>query len=143
MKLNLTNCNTLMTSSPQEAFNKLTEETCQDIPLAIRVISIIGWENIASQIINYRHQIDLYDEGLTLCAFCINVLLENDKARISKKSLDLGTECLKSLLEYLYRHNTVLDEERKSKSIQWGKAFLDIWKDYITRCLEHEEQLIA
>ena len=143
MKLNLTNCNTLMTSSPQEAFNKLTEETCQDIPLAIRVISIIGWENIASQIINYQHQIELHDEGLTLCAFCVNALIENDRARISKQSLDLGTECLKSLLEYLYIHNSKFNEEEKSKAIQWGKTFLDIWKNYITRCLEHEGQLIA
>ena len=143
MKLDLTNSDTLMSSSPQEAFDKLIEGTSQDIPLAIRVISIIGWKNIANQIINYQHQIELYDEGLTLCAFCINVLLENDKARISKQSLDLGTECLKSLLEYLYRHNSNLDEEEKSKAIRWGKAFFDIWKNYITRCLEHEEQLIA
>ena len=143
MKLDLTNYNPLMTSSPQETFDKLTEETSQDIPLAIRVIAIIGWDNIARQIINYQPQIEFYDEGVTLCAFCINVLLGNDKARISKLSLDLGTECLKSLLEYLYRHNSNLDEEEKSKAIRWEKAFLDIWKNYITRCLEHEEQLIA
>ena len=143
MKLDLTNYNPLMTSSPQEAFDKLAEETGQDIPLAIRVISIIGWDNIARQIINHQHQINFYDEGVTLCAFCINILLKNDKVRISKQSMDLGTESLKSLLEYLYRHNSNLVEEEKSKAIQWGKAFLDIWKNYITRCLEHEEQLIA
>lgn len=143
MRLDLTNSDTLMSSSPQEAFDKLIEGTSQDIPLAIRVISIIGWKNIANQIINYQHQIELYDEGLTLCAFCVNALLENDRARISKQSLDLGTECLKSLLEYLYIHNSKFNEEEKSKAIQWGKTFLDIWKNYITRCLEHEEQLIA
>lgn len=143
MKLDLNNHEMLIASTPQEALGKLIEETSQDIPLVVKVISIIGWENIASNIISYRHQIEYYFEGLTLCVFSIDVLGENEKAKISRQSLCLGTECLKSLFEYLCRHNSDLGEEEKSKVIQWSKTFLDIWKEYMSTCLENENRLIA
>ncbi len=143
MKLDQISCYISIAGSPQEALDRLIEETCQDIPLIVRVISIIGWRNIARQIINYQHHIEFYDEGLNLCTFCINMLRKNEKVKISKQSLNFGTECLKSLLSYLYRHNSCLSEEEKSKIIQWGKTFLDIWKEHMSTCLENENRHIA
>lgn len=108
-----------------------------------RIASVVGWARIEAGIIENKHQVSFPLEGLALCNFGIKVINGDGKAKISKRDLHLGTECLKSLQEIYCNRDYNLDVDGRLKRLQWEKDFLDIWKEYLEECLKNENRMIA
>ena len=132
---------TLFEKTPQEIFDKLKEGQ-KDFSIIIRFFGIIGWSNILNEINLYKQQVSFYPAGLALCKFAIAVIEGDTNYRIAHDTLDLGTECLKSLYEILCQQNPNWQEKEKSYIIQWGKTFLDIWKQYMEKVFEDDRRFI-
>lgn len=128
-------------NAPREIFDKAIEGT-KALPAFFRIASVIGWAGIEARIIENKHQVSFPLEGLALCNFGIKVINGDGEAKISKRNLHLGTECLKSLQEIYCNRDYNLDVDSRMKRLQWRKDFLDIWKEYLEECLEREELLI-
>lgn len=139
----LTNNNeNLYESTPREVLDKAIE-VYNALPIVFRIISVIGWVTIEARIIENKQYISCSLEGLTLCTFCISVIEGDNEVKISKRTLHLGTECLKSLQEIYCNHEYYSSEEDRMRTIQWWKVFLDMWKERFEECLKNENRIIA
>ncbi len=138
----LTNNNeNLYESAPGEMLDKAIE-VYNELPIVFRIISVIGWVTIEARIIENKQYISCSPEGLTLCTFCINAIEGDNEVKISKRTLHLGTECLKSLQEISCSREYYSCEEDRMRSIRWWRDFLEVWREYLEECLNNEGRLI-
>lgn len=124
-----------MNSTPQEAFDDICRSV-RDVPVWFKVIATIGWTNIAISILQRQDELPYYSAGVTLAAFSLNCMDQVADLKLPRVILEQGTECLKQLTEMRINESMDLTEEQKVLEKAWWKTFLDIWKEYMTRCLE-------
>ena len=127
--------------TPQETFDKLLESSKEINPI-LKIVTLIGWNIIAQNIINQQKQVSYFYHGIILCAFCIDCLLGNKNAKITETNLELGTECIKSLNDILVDQNPNFNDIEKENRKRWFKIFLDIWKKYTKKALTEEKRLL-
>ena len=136
------NNGTVYENAPREIFDKAIEGA-KALPAFFRIASVVGWVGIEARIIENKHQVSFPLEGLALCNFGIKVINGDGEAKIPKRDLHLGTECLKSLQEIYCNREYYSSEEDRMRTIQWWKVFLDIWKERFEECLKNENRMIA
>ena len=122
--------------TPQKTFDGICR-SASDVPVLFKVISVIGWTNIAVTILNRQDELPYYSAGVTLAAFAINYMNQVTELKLPRVILDQGTECLKQLTEMRIDEYDLNAEQKESEKI-WWKTFLDIWKEYTKRCLEED-----
>ena len=120
--------------TPQEAFDDICRSV-GDMPVWFKVIATIGWTNIAIGILQRQDELPYYSAGVTLAAFSINCMDQVADLKLPRAILEQGTECLKQLTEMRIDESDLNAEQKESEKI-WWKTFLDIWKEYMKRCLE-------
>lgn len=127
--------------TPQEAFDKLLESNNYTDPI-LKVLGILAWNILSSEIDKHKTQIPFYYHGLKLCEFYQIAIECNHNDKILSISIELGTECIKSLNEIYIKQNRNLTTIEKEKKKLWFNTFLDIWKEYTKNVLTKEKQLI-
>ena len=121
--------------TPQKTFDGICR-SASDVPVLFKVISAIGWTNIAIGILQRQDELPYYSAGVTLAAFSINCMDQVADLKLPRAILEQGTECLKQLTEMRINESVDLNAEQKESEKIWWKTFLDIWKEYMKRCLE-------
>lgn len=121
--------------TPQEAFDDICK-SAGDVPVLFKVIATIGWTNISVGILKRQDELPYYSAGVTLAAFSINCINQVADLKLPRVILEHGTECLKQLTEMRINESVDLTEEQKALEKAWWKTFIDIWKEYMKRCLE-------
>lgn len=134
------NINRGQDQSPQEVFNNICNSP-EELPVAVKVLATGGWTNIAVKILRRKNELPYYSSGVTLAAFAVNYICKIESVKLSRTVLEQGTECLRYLTDKVIeaaRNSTdVLKEQEKI----WWKTFLDIWKEYMKKCLEQDNKL--
>lgn len=121
----------------------IVQSRYENLPLSLQLLGSLGWETIAKIIIQCKHQVCHYNEGLTLCAFYINYHNGNKGNMLSYTILEKGMDCIKSLNENLLDGNIELNpnsREQIKKSLNVG---IDICKEYMKESLQEEELLFV
>lgn len=62
--------------------------------------------------------------------------------KISEITIDLGVECLKSLLEINIDAGGNVSVKQKENEKRIGKEFLDFWKEWLKNALKQEGRLL-
>lgn len=122
-------------STPQKAFDGICK-SAGDVPVLYKVIGTIGWNNIALSILKRQDELPYYSAGVTLAAFAINYMNQVTELKLPRAILDQGTECLKQLTKMRIDEAMDLTAGQKKFEKAWWNTFLDIWKEYMKRCLE-------
>lgn len=124
--------------------NTASKESWNSIPMIVfRTAAVAGWTNICSQI-NRTESVSYKESGIQLCLFAIDIMANDIDAnlKISEITLDLGVECLKSLLEINIDCKYNVSSEQKESEKQTGKEFLDFWKEWLKHSLKQEGRLV-
>ena len=121
----------------------IAERRYENLPLSLQLLGSLGWEAIAKIIIQCKHQVRYYSEGLTLCAYSINSLNGNKGSMLSYTILEKGMDCIKSLSENLLDGNIDLDPNSRELIKKLIKAGLDVCKENIKESLREEELLFV
>lgn len=124
--------------------NSANRESWNSIPMILfRIAAATGWTNISSQI-NTTEGVSYKESGIQLCLFAIDIMANDmdTNLRISEVTLDLGVECLKSLLEINIEANCNVSAEQKGNEKRIGKEFLDFWKEWLKTSLKQEGRLL-
>lgn len=95
--------------SSQEVFPNMLQSSNSNCPLWLQITGTIGWGALSITIIQKKHQLRHYNEGLTLCTFAINYLEGNRNYKLSYFMLEKGMDCVKSLSELLLDNNIELE----------------------------------
>ena len=124
--------------SSQRVYPNMIESSNDNCPLWLQISGIIGWESITIKIIQNRHQLRHYNEGLTLCAYAINYLEGNRENKLSYIILENGMDCIKSLNELFLDANIEFEPNFKEfiKYILNGGLYL--CKENIKESLQNE-----
>lgn len=123
--------------------NGANRENWNSIPMILfRIAAATGWTNISSQI-NNAEGVSYKESGIQLCLFAIDIMANDIDAnlKISEVTLDLGIECLKSLLEINIESACNILAEQKENEKRIGKEFLDFWKEWLKNALKQEGRL--
>ena len=122
----------------REVFPDMIQSSTEHLPLWLQISGIIGWESITIKIIQNRHQLRHYNEGLTLCAYAINYLEGNRENKLSYIILENGMDCIKSLNELFLDANIEFEPNFKEfvKYILNGGLYL--CKENIKESLQNE-----
>ena len=122
----------------REVFPDMIQSNTEHLPLWLQISGIIGWESITIKIIQNRHQLRHYNEGLTLCAYAINYLEGNRENKLSYIILENGMDCIKSLNELFLDANIEFEPNFKEfvKYILNGGLYL--CKENIKESLQNE-----
>lgn len=124
--------------------NGANRESWNSIPMILfRIAAATGWTNIGSQI-NSTDGISYKESGIQLCLFAIDIMANDLDAnlKISEITIDLGVECLKSLLEINIDAGGNVSVKQKENEKRIGKEFLDFWKEWLKNALKQEERLL-
>lgn len=124
--------------------NSANRDGWNSIPMILfRIAAATGWTNISSQI-NSTDGVSHKESGIQLCLFAIDVMANDVDAdlKISEITLDLGVECLKSLLEKNIDAKCNVSAEQKENEKRIGKEFLDFWKEWLKNSLKQEGRLL-
>lgn len=124
--------------------NSANREGWNSIPMIVfRTAATTGWTNISSQI-NSTESVSHKESGIQLCFFTIDIMANDIDVdlKISEITLDLGVECLKSLLEINIDANCNVSAEQKENEKRIGKEFLDFWKEWLKNSLKQEGRLL-
>lgn len=124
--------------------NRANRESWNSIPMILfRIAAATGWTNISSQI-NNTESVLHKESGIQLCLFAIDIMANDIDAnlKISEVTLDLGVECLKSLLETNIDAKCNVSVEQKENEKRIGKGFLDFWKEWLKNSLKQEGRLL-
>lgn len=119
-------------------------ESWDSVPMLVfRTAAVAGWTDIAFQI-NNTHNLLYKESGTELCLFAIDIMANDIDARLktSEITLDLGVECLKSLLAINIDAKCNVSAEQKETEKRIGKEFLDFWKDWLKKDLKQEGRLL-
>ena len=78
-----------------------------------------------------------------MCTFAVDIMANDIDAnlKISEVTLDLGVECLKSLLETNIDTKCNVSAEQKENEKRIGKEFLVFWKEWLKNALKQEGRL--
>ena len=121
----------------------LVQSRYENLPLSLQLLGSLGWEAIAKIIIQCKHQVRHYNEGLTLCAFSINYLNGNKENILSYSILENGIDCIKSLNEYLFDGNINLNSDLRELIKKLINVGLDSCKANIKESLKEEKLLFV
>lgn len=121
----------------------IVQSRYENLPLSLQLLGSLGWEAIAKIIIQCKHQVRHYNEGLTLCAFSINYLNGNKENILSYSILENGIDCIKSLNEYLLDGNINLNSDLRELIKKLINVGLDSCKANIKESLKEEELLFV
>ena len=121
----------------------IAERRYENLPLSLQLLGSLGWEAIAKIIIQCKHQVRYYNEGLTLCAYSINSLNGNKGSMLSYTILEKGMDCIKSLSENLLDGNIDLDPNSRELIKRLINAGIDVCKENIKESLREEELLFV
>ncbi|MBR5824828.1 MAG: hypothetical protein IKY67_11895 [Paludibacteraceae bacterium] len=127
--------------TPREVFEKLIDSSNYTDPI-LKILGILAWNILSSEIDKNKTQIPFYYHGLQLCKFCQIAIECNHNDKITTNSLELGTECIKSLNNIYIDQNPNFDKQEKENRKLWFNTFLDIWKEYIKEVLTEEKRLL-
>ena len=94
------------------------------------------WLNV--NIIQNKHQLRHYNEGLTLCAFAINYLWGNRETKLSYTILENGIDCIKSLSEFFLNSNIKLEQNSRNLINNLFNGGFDVCKENIKESLKEE-----
>ena len=123
--------------------NSASRESWNSIPMILfRTAAVAGWTNIISQI-NSTESVSCKESGIQLCTFAVDIMANDIDAnlKISEVTLDLGVECLKSLLETNIDTKCNVSAEQKENEQRIGKEFLVFWKEWLKNALKQEGRL--
>lgn len=125
--------------------NSASRESWNSIPMILfRTAAVAGWTNIISQI-NSTESVSCKESGIQLCTFAVDIMANDIDAnlKISEVTLDLGVECLKSLLETNIdtKCNVSAEQKEKENEKRIGKEFLVFWKEWLKNALKQEGRL--
>lgn len=123
--------------------NSASRESWNSIPMILfRTAAVAGWTNIISQI-NSTESVSCKESGIQLCTFAVDIMANDIDAnlKISEVTLDLGVECLKSLLETNIDTKCNVSAEQKENEKRIGKEFLVFWKEWLKNTLKQEGRL--
>ena len=123
--------------------NSASRESWNSIPMILfRTAAVAGWTNIISQI-NSTESVSCKESGIQLCTFAVDIMANDIDANlnISEVTLDLGVECLKSLLETNIDTKCNVSAEQKENEKRIGKEFLVFWKEWLKNALKQEGRL--
>ena len=70
----------MVKKTTQEVFLNMVQSSTSNLPLFLQ---ISGWEILSTSIIQNKHQLRYYKEGLTLCTFAMNYLEGNRENKLS------------------------------------------------------------
>ena len=121
----------------------IVQSRYENLPLSLQLLGSLGWEAIAKVIIQCKHQVRHYNEGLTLCAFSINYLNGNKENILSYSILENGIDCIKSLNEYLFDGNINLNSDLRELIKKLINVGLDSCKANIKDSLKEEKLLFV
>ena len=121
----------------------IVQSRYENLPLSLQLLGSLGWEAIAKIIIQCKHQVRHYNEGLTLCAFSINYLNGNKENILSYSILENGIDCIKSLNEYLFDGNINLNSDLRELIKKLINVGLDSCKANIKESLKEEKLLFV
>lgn len=121
----------------------IVQSRYENLPLSLQLLGSLGWEAIAKIIIQCKHQVRHYNEGLTLCAFSINYLNGNKENILSYSILENGIDCIKSLNEYLLDGNINLNSDLRELIKKLINVGLDSCKANIKESLKEEKLLFV
>lgn len=121
----------------------IVQSRYENLPLSLQLLGSLGWEAIAKVIIQCKHQVRHYNEGLTLCAFSINYLNGNKENILSYSILENGIDCIKSLNEYLFDGNINLNSDLRELIKKLINVGLDSCKANIKESLKEEKLLFV
>ena len=121
----------------------IVQSRYENLPLSLQLLGSLGWEAIAKIIIQCKHQVRHYNEGLTLCAFSINYLNGNKGNILSYSILENGIDCIKSLNEYLFDGNINLNSDLRELIKKLINVGLDSCKANIKESLKEEKLLFV
>ena len=121
----------------------IVQSRYENLPLSLQLLGSLGWEATAKIIIQCKHQVRHYNEGLTLCAFSINYLNGNKGNMLLYTILENGMDCIKSLNENLLDGNIDLDPNSRELIKRLINAGLDVCKENIKESLREEELLFV
>lgn len=121
----------------------IVQSRYENLPLSLQLLGSLGWEAIAKIIIQCKHQVRHYNEGLTLCAFSINYLNGNKENILSYSILENGIDCIKSLNEYLFDGNINLNSDLRELIKKLINVGLDSCKANIKDSLKEEKLLFV
>lgn len=105
--------------------------------------AISNWVTIKFQI-NSLQRVLHRDSGNYLCLFAIDVIANgsNSDSKISEITLNLGVECLKSLVEINIDEEYSLSQEQKINEKRIRNELLDFWKEWLKNSLKQENMLV-
>lgn len=112
-----------------------------NLPLSLQLSGSIGWEILAKIIIQCKHQLRHYNEGLTLCAFSINYLNGYKENKLSYTILEKGMDCIKSLNENLLDGNMELHSDLRELIKNLINVGIEISKENVKDSLKEEKLL--
>lgn len=121
----------------------IVQSRYENLPLSLQLLGSLGWEAIAKIIIQCKHQVRHYNEGLTLCAFSINYLNGNKENILSYSILENGIDCIKSLNEYLFDGNINLNSDLRELIKKLINVGLDSCKANIKESLKEQKLLFV
>ena len=97
--------------------------SANDIPTLYKILSNLGWVSISIQIKDYKDSLRFYWDGISLTTFSINCIDEVVEIKLSRKTLEQGTECLKQLTEIKIDEIQGVTKEQKGIIIIIGILF--------------------
>lgn len=124
--------------------NITSNESWNSIPMILfRTVASTGWGVVMGQI-NNTQGLQYKTSGNELCLFAINVMANDLGAdiKISETTLDVGVECLKSLLEMTIDVQCDVLPEQIEYNTSIAKEFLDFWKERLKCALKQEGRLL-
>lgn len=121
----------------------IVQSSYENLPISLQLLESLGWEVIAKIIIQCKHQVRHYNEGLTLCAFFINYHNGNKGNMLSYTSLENGMDCIKSLNENLLDGNIELNPISRELIKNLINLGFDNCKANIKESLEEEKLLFV
>ena len=127
--------------TPQEVLANIYEAT-NESPIIYNILSSIGWANIANQIEHQKDQLNFVVSGLALSIYAINYINKISNIRMSRITLEEGTECIKQLAAKRITSATDICEDEKQRKVKWAHDFLCIWERDLEEALKRANLLI-
>ena len=122
----------------QEVFPNMEQSSTDNLPIWFQILGIIGWARVSVNIIQNKHQLRHYNEGLTLCAFAINYLWGNRETKLSYTILENGIDCIKSLNELSFNGGFEFETNFKEFIKYISNGGLELCKENIKEALKEE-----
>ena len=113
----------------------MVQSSTGNLPLFLQMS---GWGILSTSIIQNKHQLRYYKEGLTLCTFAMNYLEGNRENKLSYTMLELRIDCLKSLSEFFLNNNIELNSNFRELIKNLLNGGFDICKENVKESLKEE-----